>query len=424
MNQGRIYYGWIIVAAAIVIGFLTTGLGGYANGILLPHLADELAGGSRGQISVLFSLGTIFVAIISPFIGRYADNNSATRVMLIGAGVLGLSYIVLGAANSLWALFLAKGILYAVALAMVGPLVRNMLIAHWFTRLRGRALGFSVMGASIAGVTLPLILSNMVTSLGWRPTVYVFGAIIGVVLLPLIYFVLRDKPQDLGLNPDGASSEEMAKLASKSVVDDIDETTWTWKQMLQSKALWATGLTFGPMVCVYIVIIVHLFGHAVESGLEDSQAAMILSAFALTSIVGKPMIGVMADAIGSRITLWIALLLQAVALVAFAFAGSLFAFIIAALIHGFGYAALSSMRTFALAQAFGVRSLGSAMGLLSWIELPFAALASPLAGFVFDATGSYDSAFLVFAGFLLIGCIGPFFLDAKNLSKEKTPQAA
>ena len=78
-------------------------------------------------------------------------------------------------------------------------------------------------------------------------------------------------------------------------------------------------------------------------------------------------------------------------------------FAITAVIFGFGYAALSSMRTFALAQAFGMKSLGSANGLLSWIELPFAALASPIAGFVFDATGSYDGAFLVFAGFLMIG---------------------
>ena len=121
----------------------------------------------------------------------------------------------------------------------------------------------------------------------------------------------------------------------------------------------------------------------------------------------------MADAIGARITLWAALFAQATAMILFVSADSMASFAITAVIFGFGYAALSSMRTFALAQAFGMKSLGSANGLLSWIELPFAALASPIAGFVFDATGSYDGAFLVFAGFLMIGCLGPFMLPKK-----------
>ena len=87
--------------------------------------------------------------------------------MLLGACLLSLAYLVLASAQTMWQLILAKSVLYGAAISMVGPMVRNMTVAHWFTRLRGRALGFSVMGASIAGVLLPLILSSLVTSLGW-----------------------------------------------------------------------------------------------------------------------------------------------------------------------------------------------------------------------------------------------------------------
>lgn len=409
----RYFYGWNIVGAAIVIGFMTTGLGGYANGIILPHLADELADGSRGKVSLAFSMGTILVAVFSPFVGRHADKNSPRNVMLLGACLLSLVYLVLASAQTMWQLILAKSVLYGAAISMVGPMVRNMTVAHWFTRLRGRALGFSVMGASVAGVLLPLILSSLVTNLGWRTTVYGFAGGVALILLPLIWRVVKDKPAELGLLPDGAAPDAATGDDSLAAGHAKDTEIWSWKELLRAKPLWATGFTFGPMICVYLVIMVHLFGHAQESGLSDSEAALTLSVLAFASILFKPVIGFMADTIGARITLWAALFAQATAMILFASADSMASFAITAVIFGFGYAALSSMRTFALAQAFGMKSLGSANGLLSWIELPFAALASPIAGFVFDSTGSYDGAFLVFAGFLMIGCLGPFMLPKK-----------
>ena len=345
----RYFYGWNIVGAAIVIGFMTTGLGGYANGIILPHLADDLADGSRGKVSLAFSMGTILVAVFSPFVGRHADKNSPRNVMLLGACLLSLAYLVLASAQTMWQLILAKSVLYGAAISMVGPMVRNMTVAHWFTRLRGRALGFSVMGASVAGVLLPLILSSLVTNLGWRTTVYGFAGGVALILLPLIWRVVKDKPAELGLLPDGAAPDAATGDGALAASQAKDSEIWGWKELLRAKPLWATGLTFGPMICVYLVIMVHLFGHAQESGLSDSEAALTLSVLAFASILFKPVIGFMADAIGARITLWAALFAQATAMILFASADSMASFAITAVIFGFGYAALSSMRTFALA---------------------------------------------------------------------------
>ena len=299
----RYFYGWNIVGAAIVIGFMTTGLGGYANGIILPHLADDLADGSRGKVSLAFSMGTILVAVFSPFVGRHADKNSPRNVMLLGACLLSLAYLVLASAQTMWQLILAKSVLYGAAISMVGPMVRNMTVAHWFTRLRGRALGFSVMGASVAGVLLPLILSSLVTNLGWRTTVYGFAGGVALILLPLIWRVVKDKPAELGLLPDGAAPDAATGDDAQAASQAKDSEIWGWKELLRAKPLWATGLTFGPMICVYLVIMVHLFGHAQESGLSDSEAALTLSVLAFASILFKPVIGFMADAIGARITL-------------------------------------------------------------------------------------------------------------------------
>lgn len=343
--------------------------------------------------------------------------------MLAGACLLALSYILLASSTALWHVFVALSLIYALAVTMAGPLVRSIFVTRWFTRLRGRALGLSAMGTSIAGISLPVLVSGMVSEYGWRITVCGFAVAVALILVPAVALLLRDKPEDMGLLPDGnrpAASDATARDQERTIGSD---PAWTWSAMLRSKALWAIGLTFGPMVCVYIIVMVHLFGHTVESGLNNTQAAMILSAFAFATAISKPVIGLMADVMGARITLWSTLIAQAFALAAFTFADSVSTFMLAAMIHGFGFAALASMRPFALAKAFGVRSLGSALGLLSWIELPFTAIASPLAGFVFDVTGSYDSAFLVFAGFLLVGCIGPFLLRSE-LRNDPVPATA
>ena len=419
MIRTRLFYGWIIVSAAIVVGFLTTGLSGYANGILLPELAATLSNGNRGPIALGFSLATIFGTLVAPFIGRLADEYSPRKLMMVGSVLLTVSYVGLASATKLWHMYLFSGLVFALGMAMAGPMVRSLLVARWFERYRGRALGVSVLGASIAGVVLPVILSDMIDEYGWRNTIYFFSAIIVCILLPLIFYVMRDTPEDIGEVRDGhRASQVAAERGEKPVVRTIDTIQFTWRQMLQNKSFWAIGLTFGPMVCVYLVTVIHLFGHILESGLERNQAAFVLSVFAFSAIVGKPIMGFMADLVGLRTTLWTSLALQCSALILFTVAGNLPAFLASAIIHGLGYSALSSMRTYSLAQTLGIRSLGSSTGLLRYIELPFASIASPVAGFVFDATGSYDIAFLILAGFLVIAAIGPFFLDTESGADE------
>ena len=394
-------------------------MSGYANGILLPQLADDLADGKRGPISVAFSMATIMVAIISPAVGRLADQWSPKKLLLIGAASIALSHVAVSTATEMWHLYFAKGALLGVGITLAGPLVRNLVVARWFDRMRGRALGFSVLGVSFAGVTLPLIMNELVNTLGWRGTVMIFAVAVALLLLPTIYLFLKDQPEDIGEVPDG-SRTDTSTVSRPSALPTIDsDRQWTYIELFQSKAFWATGLIFGPMMCVYLAIIIHLFGHAVSAGLSTEQAALVLTMVATTSLIGKPAIGFMADYFGSRLTLWLSLGLQGAALLVFTISSELWHFLIAAAMFGFGYSALSSMRTYVLSTNIGIRSLGTSLGLLKWLEFPFAVTASPIAGYVYDATGSYNQAFFVFACFIGLACLGPLFIADNRAPKQK-----
>ncbi len=414
----KLFYGWYIVVAAVVVGFLTTGLSGYANGILLPSLADTLADGSRGEISIGFSITTVMAAIIAPIAGRLGDKYSPRIILLIGACLIALAYVGIALSQNLWQFYLAKGIVFGIGITMAGPTIRSLIVARWFDSWRGRALGVSVLGASIAGVFLPLILNEMVTLLGWRNTVFVFAFAVTVLLIPTIWFVMKDRPEDIGEVRDGHA--EASKKTTDIVSDRADDDkVLSWMEMIKQRSFWAAGLCFGPMTCVYIAISVHMFGHATNSGLSNEQAALVLSAIALASVIGKPIMGFLADTIGARATTWLSLALQGSALLLFTASSEFWHFLATASMHGLGYAAFSPMRTYVLSTSLGMGSLGSSVGLLKWIELPFGIVASPLAGFVYDATGSYDFAFTVFAGFIAVGAIGPFFFRDGRIKKVK-----
>jgi MFS family permease len=203
-----------------------------------------------------------------------------------------------------------------------------------------------------------------------------------------------------------------------------DEREWTWQGLLKYPAFWSIGLIFGSMVCVFAAVMLHLFGHLLDIGLSTTQAASVLSFTALFAALGKPVVGVLSDFLGSRITIWLALVCQGLALLAFTQADGYVLALAAAGLYGFGYSGMSPLRTFAVSTSVGSRSFALATGVLRWVELPFVLAASPLAGFIYDITGSYHTAFYVLAGLMAVACIGPFFIRVGGRAERQQLLAA
>jgi MFS family permease len=137
----------------------------------------------------------------------------------------------------------------------------------------------------------------------------------------------------------------------------------------------------------------------------------VLSITALFAALGKPVVGWLSDYWGARVSIWLALICQGTALLLFSAANSTIAAIFAGCLYGFGYSGMSPLRTFAISSTLGSRSFGSASGLLRFVEMPWALMASPIAGLIYDQTGSYLIAFQVLAGMMFVCCLGPFFIS-------------
>ena len=413
----RFFYGWIIVAVGAILTFLGTGFYSYSRGVFLPSLAEELADGSRFQIAMGFSVAAITSAVLAPFMGTILDRSSPRKVILFGIVVAGISYLLLARTTTLWQFYLVIGVGMGVAVTCMGNLAWHRTIISWFDHWRGRAISLAVLGASLAGVVMPPLVTLLVDEIGWRAAFVVFAATTVIALVPLVAFFLKDRPEDVGEVRDG--HKYVAEHAHEIVEEASESRLWHWREMLRTPAFWAIALMFGSMGCVYSATMLHLFGHIKDIGLSGTDAAYVLSITALFAALGKPVVGWMADAWGSRVTIWMALICQAIALVLFAYAQTFLISALAGCIYGFGYAGMSPLRTFALSVTIGNRSFGNANGVMRLVELPLVISASPLAGYVYDTTGSYTIAFLILAGLMIFSCIGPFFIRAGGARERR-----
>ena len=170
--------------------------------------------------------------------------------------------------------------------------------------------------------------------------------------------------------------------------DAHNEKTWHLREMLREPAFWAVALVFGVMQCIFSVVMLHLYKHALNIGLSAYEAATVASAVALCSFLCKPPIGWISDAWGGRVALWLALGLHAIGLTALACASGLWMAVGAAGLYGFGLAGMSPLRAFAIAASFGQRSFPIVNGYLRPVQLPFELTASPFAGYIYDTFGS------------------------------------
>lgn len=414
------FYGWVVVAVAACLGFLGTGFYSYSRGVFLPHLAEEIGDGSRFAIAMGFSVAGVTTALLAPFVGRILDRHSPRRVILAGIVAVTVAYLLLAGAETLWQYFLIVGLGMGIGMAGMGGLAWHRSVISWFDHWRGRAIAIAVMGASLAGIMMPPLVTVLVAELGWRGGFVVFALVTGGTLLPLVYFLMKDRPEDIGEVRDG---HRYAERHARDIVADPDDTrVWHWQEMIRAPAFWAIALIFGSMTCVYSAVMLHLFGHLLDIGVPAASAALVLSATALFSALGKPVVGWMSDYFGARITIWLALAMQGLALFLFASADSLLTALVAACTYGFGYSGMSPLRTFAISTAMGSASFGAASGVMRIVELPLVISASPLAGFIYDATGSYRIAFLILCGLMAVACAGPFFIRAGGARERRRKQ--
>ncbi|MBN2568966.1 MAG: MFS transporter [Deltaproteobacteria bacterium] len=404
-KQPRIFYGYIIETSAFCIMSMAWGAN-RSFGVFLEPLLNEF-GWSRTSISGAFTLGMIILGLTSLAAGRLTDIIGPKKVLIACALFLGSGYLLMSQISSIWEFYLYAGVLTGIGMSgMLAPLLS--LIARWFVKRRSLMSGILASGPALGIAVLPLVLSLLITSMGWRNSYIVLGLFLLIVIIPAAMLLRRD-PEEMGLKPYG---DEQLSVNSATNIEGLFPG-----ESLHTAQFWMMALIAFCAMFTINVYVVHIVIHAIGLGISSSAAATILSLAAAVSVPGRIAAGAIADRIGDRLALILCFFMALTAYVLIISAKGIVLFYIAAIIFGGAGWATGVLITPLTASLFGLRSHGTILAFVMMGATAGGAAGPVLIGYVFDITGSYRLGFIITISVILLAIITSLFL--KPLAERK-----
>jgi len=394
-----LFYGWVLVSVA----FVTMAVGVNARtafSLLFPAIIDEF-GWDRGMTAGAFSFGFLVSALVTPCIGWAMDLRGPKLVIELGVVAMGVGLVLAVLVREPWQLYLSLGALVGGGVNCLAYTGQSLYLTNWFVRRRGLALSIAFSGVGIGSITVLPWVASLIADIGWRAACLRLGILVLVLLAPL-NLLLKRRPEDLGLKPDGGASGSAIVERTGNVVDRawaaIDWTLW---RALRTARFWWLAAGYFCGLFTWYAVQVHQTKYLIEVGFAPSQAALALGLVSLVAIPGQIAFGYLSDRIG-REWVWtignMGFVLSCLSLILLGempTATLLYAMVLAQ--GTLGYSMTSVMGAIP-AEIFEGRHFGRIFGTAMVAAILGGAAGPWLAGALYDATGSYLPAFWIAAG--------------------------
>lgn len=371
----RIFYGWIVVAAAFAVTFVGFGCA-YTFSAFVPALQHDFQA-SRGSVSLVFSLAGFLYFALGSVSGPLADRWGARRLAMLGMLLVGAGLALAGVAQHLSAVYAAYGL--GVGLGIGCAYVPALgAVQRWFVRRRGVASGLAVSGIGVGTLVMPPFATMLIDALGWRSAYLTLGCGAAVVGIGMAAFIAND-PADRGTAPDGVPAGTAAGPRSGMPLRDAIRSR-------QFALLYAACL-----ICAFGVFVpfVHLVPYALDHGIGQRDAAYLLGTIGVGSTLGRFFLGGLADRVGRQAFLLAMFAGMAAALAVWAVSTGFPALAGFALLFGLFYGGWVAILPPVVTDLFGSREVGAIIGVLYTSVAVGTLLGPTAAGYMFDASHSY-----------------------------------
>ena len=377
----RLFYGWLIVAVCL-FGISTgpAAFGLASMGLLSGPLTAEF-GWTRTQISAAVSVMMLSTALTMPLVGRLVDRVGVKLVLIPSIVALALCLLALPLVTTYWQ-FLAAYVAMGTLAVGTNSVAYMRLLATWFDRSRGLAIGIAGSGTGLGFAYVPLVVEWLVAHHGWRGGYVGLALILLCVTLPLVVLVLREHPQTMGLTVDGDLGAPLEPPAA---------TGHSLSEALKSRDFRVLAAIFVGLAFVLYGLIPHLVPMLTDRGLSTAEAATIASIFGFAAFGGRLLIGFLIDRYDARRIALIFFSLSAVGLLLLAAPMPTWVFIVAALLLGGSLGAEVDMLAYLTSRYFGLRCFAQIFSTLFSAVMVAMGLGPLVFGFVYDSTGSYTA---------------------------------
>lgn len=362
----------------------------FTYGVFMPFISAD-TGWDRGSLSLPYSLYVLVYSALGMVSGRLTDRLGPRAVLMVGGCILGTGLMLMSGVHALWQIYIVLGLIAGAGMS-AAYVPCNATVVRWFRRRRGLALSITSSGASFGTFIFPPLATTLIAAYGWRRTYLLLGLLAVGGVISCAIFVARD-PEQMGLLPDGEATPEVPI----TVTEDLPTENWTLSEAQRTGAFWLLNVIFTLTWLVVFIPMVHIVPFAIDLGISHFLAAMTISVIGFAGFVGRLTIGPISDRMGRVPSLGLCLLLQALAFAGFTTTTGLWLLYPAAAVFGFSYGGGTALFPALIGDFFGRMAIGSIVGFIFALAGSPAAFGPFIAGYMYDATKSYHSAFVLSA---------------------------
>ena len=414
-----LFYGWYIVAAAVIIILYTGGIVHFGFTAVFEPIAEEF-GWSYAQVSLAFSLRGFEMGLLAPLVGFLVDRWGPRRMIFGGALLICAGFMLLGRVSTL-VQFYATFILIALGMSTCTGTVLMTAIANWFRRRAGIATGIVASGFGLGGLLVPVI-TWLVDSMEWRKAIITVGLGMLVIVLPLS-FVVRHKPEHYGYLPDG--DENSAGDTDEGQTEIIvPEVSISARQALKGRHFWHIAVASSCHAFVIGAVVTHMMPYMSSVDIARSISSVFALILPVASICGRLSSGWLSYRFGSRAIFSLSFILMATGVLLYAFVtvDRIWLVVPFIIVLSLGWGWSVTTRITLLREYYGRASFGTILGFTSGVMMLGNMAGAPIAGWVYDTWSSYRGAWLSYAAVALVGAFLVFTIP--SLKKSRQPDAA
>jgi MFS family permease len=405
----KVFYGWWIVLACFTIGLYAGAIVFYGFTAFFDPLVQEF-GWSYTQISFAMSLRGVEMSFLAPLIGFLVDHYGPRRLAIGGVITIGLGFLMLSMTWSLW-MFYGSIILIAFGGGGCATVVFMRVVASWFQKKIGLALGILVSGFGASGFLLPGIV-QLIDHFGWRTAVIILGVGMWVIGIPLV-LVIRDTPEQYGLFPDGRETNLPAPALPGEKASVVHEVSF-WVAV-KHKAFLFLALSGAIQSMSLVAIVTHIMPYMNLLHIPRATAGLIAGSIPVLSIAGRFGFGWLSDIFDKRYIIAISFSLIGLGMFALCYVDVWWVMILFLVLFPLGLGGAITLRGSFLQEYFGRVAFGRLLGIVMGVSSVGGIIGPTFAGFIVDAAGSYYVAWISMG--IVTCCTVPLLLSIRPVKR-------
>lgn len=408
MENKKVFYGWIIVAASVLILAFMWALPMSCFSLFIKPISEDM-GFSRTSLSLCSTIVSVTAMLASPFVGKWVETYSIKLIMILSAALVALGFTGYSFSGKL-SMFYLSAVLIGLGLNGSSTLAVSIILKNWFIGKRGLATSIALAGSGVGGMIFSPLVTSLIGSNGWRNTYRLLAVLIIAIVLPTILIIILKKPADKGLEPYGADQSGAKSKGNNKKT----ELSMNLAELKTKPILWI--YVFSTMIMGFSIggVLMQAPSFLVDIGYTSSTAGTVVSAYLGIAVAGKIILGHIYDSKGSRAGILFGTGCFVISAISLMMAKSFPMLVLFTIFYGFGTCVGTVTPSVLTSKVFGSKFYGEIIGFTNLFGQLGLAVGTPLLASIYDFTGSYNYAWILCITFGIISILGMLYTVSQS----------